>query len=1013
MKRIVSALAVVVCLLVASIATARTIEFTTTEVTEADITLSPDGQWLIFTMLGHLFRLPVTGGTAEQLTFGPYYDTDSVFSPDGKQVAFVSDRDASEGNIFVLELATGQITQVTHEPWAVRPTWSPDGQAIVYLRLMRKLAYQQRYVWEGRIVPALVRQVALRGREPETLAAPAREFGSAFYLRDGRLAWTVIERETSAPRATTRIEVMGTQGTVSTLNVLQGVVDRVVAGPRGDGIYCRRYLMIFGHIAQPDHLLFLPLPEGAERQIIPLLPSSEFRGLQFAVAADNKNLYVGQAGRLWKIVLPSGLREPIPFCARVKLEIQDPVPPRKPALVSAGGSAPPRVILEPRLSPDGRTLVFVAAGYLWQQPLDGRPAERLFEGSAFEREAAFSPDGRQLAFVRNERGQEEVQVFDFKTRQTRTLAWGLSYWWLSWSPDGQRLVFVEREGERKPYYPVVAVNVSDGQREKLTEIQRVWVLGSRPHFSADGQSLYFVGPPGAGTLYRLRLADNAKPDPVTRLAHPLFEALVSPNGKWLAFRRNAEIWVAPLGEEPVKEEDVRQLSPEGGDTFAFTPDSSAVIYGAGNRVWRHPLAGGGREEIPIRLELPRPVPPPLLLRRVRVLDFEAGGFGRETALFIEQGRIRWIGSERGRPLPPESVTLDAGGRFAIPGLFDMHVHGGGRTLREQVAVFLAYGVTSVRDVGGSLGWLNGLADRGQATGDPVPRYFVSGVGFEGAEPPRASDWLLLDNQDEARSYVRRWNEWGVHFIKVHPPMFSWPLQRAIAEEARRLGLPVVGHGILLEEITKSVTLGYTVLEHMPFPRVYDDVIQMLALACTRWDMTSGLRGGNDMLLLDEPQRLVDEKLQAFNPKWVVRSLQTESFFKDLGGNTLRGMWVELLAGIRAAYQRGVKLQVGTDAGGTPRTLFGASFHWELEHFVQAGIPPLEVLRISTQQAAEAVGAQDDVGTLEPGKLADIVLLDKNPLEDIKNTQTIWRVIKGGWLLDPDKLRPPESASTEK
>ncbi len=105
--------------------------------------------------------------------------------------------------------------------------------------------------------------------------------------------------------------------------------------------------------------------------------------------------------------------------------------------------------------------------------------------------------------------------------------------------------------------------------------------------------------------------------------------------------------------------------------------------------------------------------------------------------------------------------------------------------------------------------------------------------------------------------------------------------------------------------------------------------------------------------------------------------------------------------------------MGTDVGGTPRTLIGASFHWELEHFVQAGIPPLEVLRISTQQAAEAVGAQDDLGTLEPGKLADIVLLDKNPLEDIKNTQTIWRVIKGGWLFDPDKLRPPATASTEK
>jgi len=156
---------------------ARTIEFETREVTEADVTVSPDGQWLIFTMLGHLFRLPVAGGTAEQLTFGPYYDIDPVFSPDGARVAFVSDRDGSEDNIFILELTTGRITQVTREPRAARrPTWTPDGRAIVYLRF-------ERDHW---LAPALVRRVPLNGGDPETLSAPPRLFRSVFYLSDAR-----------------------------------------------------------------------------------------------------------------------------------------------------------------------------------------------------------------------------------------------------------------------------------------------------------------------------------------------------------------------------------------------------------------------------------------------------------------------------------------------------------------------------------------------------------------------------------------------------------------------------------------------------------------------------------------------------------------------------------------------------------------------------------------------------------------------------------------------------------
>jgi imidazolonepropionase-like amidohydrolase len=236
------------------------------------------------------------------------------------------------------------------------------------------------------------------------------------------------------------------------------------------------------------------------------------------------------------------------------------------------------------------------------------------------------------------------------------------------------------------------------------------------------------------------------------------------------------------------------------------------------------------------------------------------------------------------------------------------------------------------------------------------------------------------------------------------------LARAVAKEARRLGLPVVGHGDHVEGITKGVTLGYAFLEHTNWPnRLYDDVLQMLAVAGTRWVPTLAIKGGNPLLLRDEPERLADAKLRAFAPEQEIHEAQT--WFKAVDKNVLRGSRFEQLAAIRAAHRRGVKLQVGTDSG-VPGIFHGASLHWEMEHFVQAGLPPLEVLRIATQEAAVAVGAEDDLGTLEPGKLADLVLLDANPLEDIKNTQTIWRVIKGGWVFDPEKLRPPVSTSPD-
>jgi imidazolonepropionase-like amidohydrolase len=395
---------------------------------------------------------------------------------------------------------------------------------------------------------------------------------------------------------------------------------------------------------------------------------------------------------------------------------------------------------------------------------------------------------------------------------------------------------------------------------------------------------------------------------------------------------------------------------------------------------------------------------------VRVLDFTSGGFDRETSLYIQDGRIRWMGSERGRQLSRETVTVDAGGRFAIPGLFDLHVHMD-ETNRER---FLAFGVTSVRDTGAWLGWMNALADRSEATSDPLPRYFFSGAMFLHLMSPYSGDRYALQIHDEeyARTYVRLWKEWGAHFIKAYPPL-PWALSRALTEEARRLGVPVVGHGKTLEEITKSVSQGYWSLEHSATPRLYDDVFQMLALTGTRWDPNLTLHGGQYLLLRDEPERLNDEKLRAFIPASCI-DLSRTIVLRSSHEKAQRASGIELLAGIRAAHARGIKLLVGTDTQPEYYVCFyGLSVHWELEFFVQAGIPPLEVLRIATHEAAAAVGAQDDLGTLEPGKLADIVLLDKNPLEDIKNTQTIWRVIKGGWVFDPDKLKPSASPGKTK
>jgi Tol biopolymer transport system component len=704
-------------------ATARTLEFKITQVTEADIAVAPDGKQLVFTILGHLFMVPVEGGTAEQLTFGACYDNDPAFSPDGRGIAFVSDRDGSGGNVFLLEPATSKLTQVTHESQAGQPTWTIDGKAILYLRFLpREEDPRPASIMRG---PALcdLRRISLGSdARPETLRGPGL-LRSVFFLSDDQPAWTVVEQEAAGggffPRSTTHIETITPKdGKVVRLRTLPGDLGRVAVSPKGDGLYCR----------SPE-LRFLPLNDDAAKRDSPL--PGRGSATRFAVAADGKAAYLSGRGQLEKVALGSGEREVLKFSAQVKLEVADTVRP-KWAPPDVGAAVHPRAVLGPELSPNGQSLTFMAAGYMWQQSLDGRPARRLIGDDAWEREPALSPDGRQLAFVRSHLGKREVHILDLESGHTRTLVdLGNDAWarFPSWSGDGKRLVFQKSEGLQSPF-GLFSVNVNDGKLEKLASAAVGW--SSRPRFAVEGDALYFTSRTGGpGALYHLPLNDKAKPEAITQLARHVNDARVSPNGKWLAFRRNTEIYMAPLSPNPTKEESVRRLSPNGGATFAFTPDSSAVIYSVGSRVWRHQLSGGERQEVLVRLDWRCPTPPPVLLRRVRVLDFAAGQFSPEASLLVERGAIRWIGSESGRELPEGAIVLDAAGRYAIPGLFDFHVHSAWANHEANPDTFLAYGITSVRDTGGGLEMLGALADRGDTSGDPVPRYFYSGEIFEG------------------------------------------------------------------------------------------------------------------------------------------------------------------------------------------------------------------------------------------------------------------------------------------
>jgi imidazolonepropionase-like amidohydrolase len=475
----------------------------------------------------------------------------------------------------------------------------------------------------------------------------------------------------------------------------------------------------------------------------------------------------------------------------------------------------------------------------------------------------------------------------------------------------------------------------------------------------------------------------------------------------LAFRRNTEVWVAPLngnGVETVSEEQSRQLSPTGGAGFAFTPDGRAIIYSAESSVWIQSLDEDTRREVPIQLLVEREVAPPLLLRRVRVLDHSSGAFGPEVSMFLDGGRIAWIDSQGAREVPLGTRVVDVEGRYAIPGLIDMHNHveapywGVDGYQEAQIA----YGVTTVRDMGEPLEWVAALAERSSLISSAVPRYLYPGDMLIAGWGGYRESATLVRSEDQVRSGIQRHKNAGASFIKLHPPL-PWPLQLAAADEARRSGLPIAAHGMIAQEMVRGVTLGSAFLEHLEsFSRFHGDVQQLLAKSGAYWTPTLAIMGARGALAVEEPERLADAKFCAFFPGSCRRDVEGEESEPDSTEIRWYRMLLENIVGdVREARTRGTNLLLGTDRPDYP----GYAMHVEMESFVRAGLTPAEVLRLSTRGAASALGVELDLGSLEPGKLADVVLLDASPLEEIRNTERIWRVIKGGWVYDPNELRP--------
>lgn len=422
---------------------------------------------------------------------------------------------------------------------------------------------------------------------------------------------------------------------------------------------------------------------------------------------------------------------------------------------------------------------------------------------------------------------------------------------------------------------------------------------------------------------------------------------------------------------------------------------------------------------------------PIAFTHVTVIDVTGGASRRDLTVVIAGDRISAIGDTAHTSLPPDAKVVDASGKFLIPGLWDMHVHW---YARDTFTLFTANGVTSVRQMFGGpdlLRWRDEFG-KGSLVG---PRVVVASPIIDGPEPVWPNS-ISVRNEEEGRKAVRRVKQWGADFVKVYS-LLPRDAYFGIADEAKLQGMTFVGHVPNSVSAAEASDAGQKSIEHLTGilmacsyeeRQLRDEVVKARSPAARARAQAAALDTYAEKKAADLFARFVKNQTWQCPTLTVLRGhayLEEQDFRRDgrlkyvprqveqrwrrliadrQGGDKQRAKRVfqKELKIVGAMRKAGVPILAGTDTG-NPFCFPGFSLHEELALLVSAGLTPVEALRSATLSPAEFLGWDKTLGTIERGKIADLVLLDANPLEDIRNTQKINAVISSGRLFDRKAL----------
>ncbi|MDQ8165924.1 MAG: amidohydrolase family protein [Gemmatimonadota bacterium] len=1014
-----------------TLATPRTVRFTTDQGTWMSVDVSPDGSTIVFDLLGDLYTMPMAGGKATRIVGGTSVDVQPRYSPDGNWIAFMSDRSGVDATWLVD--ATGKSPRLISTGGS-QPAWTPDGRFIV----------------TGN------RLVDIRGGA----GVPLQGVGTgASFTADGRHIWFQTVNGQQAVRYDRH------NGSIGFQTNLPGGVFRPIVSRDG------QLLAYFTRYEAKSALVVRTLATGAERWVLVGAQPEAAGPAGFgplpgsAWLADGKTLVTSFDGKVWKVDIASGIRTQIPFTADVEQSLG--------ALVKGaykiGDSVQARELRQPALSPDGRRVAFSALGKVWVMDLADRKPRRLTTAmTGVESAPTWSPDGRTVAFATWTDGDGgDIHQVDANggaaTNLTRAPA---LYSRINFTPDGSRLVFaraprraVTLMGNNSSVQPRTATGAgtelglelrwmaaSGGAQHSIAMVADLGAFpsGAYAHFVREADRVFYhdgtalVSVRWDGTDRRVVLAGAA---PQTLLA-PDGSRVLSQAGRrrqiYLFERPQVadSITIDPAAERPVL--PVRRLTRSGGEFPSWSRDGRLAAWSVGSTLYVYDIAQADRAisdsiaaamrptqtdsarrpaadtagaaasrataayeatryEVTITVPADKPAGV-VALRGARIVTMKDREVIENGDIVITDNRITAVGARGRVSIPRDARVIDMSGKTILPGFVDVHADAAEppqahRTVVAQYLANLAFGVTTTRDPNASSYDVFSYADR-VATGEVLgPRVFATG-------PAVLDSVATLRTPADARDFVGPYaSAYRTNTVRADLTATRPDRQRFLTT-SREAGLTAVAVGA--PDFRKSLSAildGFANHQgHFEIHPVHGDVAKLIAESGITYTPLLlgrvGGRGGMEHILATEAPHTDAKLMRFYYHKDLDRAVRPRSVWNVAAEYP----FADIAAGAARVVAAGGKVAVGS--GGTVQ---GIALHWNLWLLAKGGMHNHDILRAATMNGADAIGAGAELGSLEVGKLADLQVLDRNPLTDIRNSTALRYVMKNGRLYDANTL----------